>query len=321
MAKAIGGYFGLDLHRGGHYHATALKLNLGRSALRLVARTEALARIHVPFYLCRSVGDALEREGVRICRYELDGDFAPRLENRPASGEAVLLVDYFGICGRLVRALASRFATAIVDNTQAFFAEPSGTLATFYSARKFFGVPDGAFLYRQGAGRNAIPALRRQRSHGLCGHLLERVDMGASFGYKTFLSNEMTLAAQPVLRMSRLADGLLRSVDYAAVRTARRRNFQYLHRHLAESNELTPNLDSESVPMSYPWLNSAPGVRESLLEEHIYVPQYWREVLDTAPKASFDRYLAEHLIALPIDQRYTLRDMQRVVRALGRALG
>ena len=64
-----------------------------------------------------------------------------------ANDEYLYVVNYYGqLTKRKVLELKHRFAQIILDNTQAFFQKPLDGIDTIYSCRKFFGVPDGAYL-------------------------------------------------------------------------------------------------------------------------------------------------------------------------------
>ena len=89
----------------------------------------------------------------------------------------------------------------IVDNTQAFYAKPVEDVDTFYTCRKFFGVPDGAYLY---AEAKVDFHIEQDVSYDRLSFLLKRFDLGAEAGYADFREQSERLIAQPIKGMSNL---------------------------------------------------------------------------------------------------------------------
>jgi len=78
--------------------------------------------------------------------YAIDRYFFPSLPDGIQRDDAVIVIDYFGSNRLVVNKLIDQLdASLIIDATQAFLnAAPDDVL--FNSTRKFFGVPDGAYL-------------------------------------------------------------------------------------------------------------------------------------------------------------------------------
>lgn len=103
-----------------------------------------------------------ETLGIPVRFYSLDAAFAPADDLQPENGDWVLAVNYFGLVDNLAQSLMERFnpQQIVWDHSQAFFSAPQPGLATIYSPRKFFGVPDGGML--AGAIQVDIPRQRNQ---------------------------------------------------------------------------------------------------------------------------------------------------------------
>jgi hypothetical protein len=65
--------------------------------------------------------------------------------------------------------------------------------------------------------------------------------------------------------------------------------------------------------MVYPYLSSAKGLRERLIENKVFVARYWPNVLDWTTKDDIDYLLAYQMQPLPIDQRYGVEEMNRTI--------
>lgn len=296
--RAIGGYFGMDPGTGVSDLPQGVLLNSGRNALRHIVRMLDIQKIHVPYYVCPVVVDALEEERCAVERYALADDMLPA-EAFPKN-DYVLYVNYFGVCGRKVDFLTSRYPNLIVDCAQAYYARPKG-LASFSSPRKFFGVPDGGVAYGVVSADYASDVSDVRK-----GHLIERRDNGATpLGYELFRKAEASLDGAELLAMSSFTKSCLGMVDVQEARRRRLENFAYLKSHLPTAFPIACSEDD--VPMVYPYITDDAGLRARLIENEIYVPSYWPGVIHCND-------LRQRIIPLPVDQRYSEEEMSRIVR-------
>ena len=224
--KAIGGYFELECGKTPLYHGEGVNLNNCRNAIRYIIRALGIRRIHLPFYTCHVVAEAIAQEGCEIHRYSLDRDMMPTI-NFPKD-DFIIYNNYFGVLGKNVETLSKIYPNLIVDNAQAFYSRPE-CRAAVYSPRKFFGLPDGGILI----GRD-IPKLELEQgtSIGQTSHLLKRLEFGAQSGYPDFVTNDKRLDDYPIQSMSNLTLALMGNIDYEAAKQRRLENFRYLSQHL-----------------------------------------------------------------------------------------
>ena len=75
---------------------------------------------------------------------------------------------------------------------------------------------------------------------------------------------------------------------------------------------------SRFSPLIYPLLLNKPKLREKLISEKIYIPQYWNNVLFWTSKDDFENFLTKNLIALPIDQRINQEEMIKMTNSINR---
>ncbi|MGI6079033.1 MAG: hypothetical protein ACOYCB_12930 [Fastidiosipilaceae bacterium] len=314
MPKEIGGYFSLELSQGEEYHKNAIHLNSGRAALQYILKTKGYQKIYLPTYICDSVLTPLHAESVRYEYYPINANFEPVFDKDIGNDEAFLYVNYFGINDQNVKDVIAHYQNVIIDNTQAFYAPPEPGVDTFYSARKFFGVADGAYLYTDIELNTPLEA---DVSYERMAHLLIRHDLSASAGYATFRKNDENIDTSGLKTMSRLTQAILSSVDYKKCEQIRRRNYLYLHTSLQDVNQLElPDLETQT-PMIYPfWAENGFHLKKKLIEEKIYVATYWPEVKLRTNAPSLEFSLVDDQIPLPIDQRYTSSDMQRIVAVI-----
>ena len=317
--KFIGGFFELELpHSGSQLHPQAHALSTGRACMMVMLRHLAPSRVHVPFYTCDAALEPFVRLGIETTFYALDESLFPQKLPDLVEGEYILWIDYFGVCGEHTQRIKERFgAKALLDDTHAFFRTGHPGHWSFTSARKYFGVPDGAFLYAP------VPLdvqAERFKDISLTHGLLRRFGRQKE-AFEAFKLYERSLGCS-VYRISEVSEGMLRGVDITRVAEARYRNFGYLHSALGKHNQLQLPLNQVSdVPFCYPYLPNSPINRNSLYANGIFIPSLW---LDTCTRNvdgfAFEKHISRELLPLPIDHRYTPADLQRMVNYLVSAL-
>jgi hypothetical protein len=318
--KPIGGYFELELTKGQEYHRNALRLNTGRNAFEYVLRVKKYSKVFLPYYTCEVMVETLKKTGVRFEYYALDKSLYPILDfSGLTGGDVVVYTNYFGICDENINKISNESVNLIIDNSQAFYSLPIKELDTFYSARKFFGVPDGAYLY---TNRYCEDSFAQDLSYARFEHLLGRIDAGAEIFYPSFKSNDLSLKGQDIKIMSNLTQRLLMGIDYKSASKIRQENFNVLHRALDKTNMLKFGFSKVNVPLVYPYLiSNGHEVKMRLIEQKVFIPTYWPHLLETAIKESWEYFLAENLISLPVDQRYGKPEMLNILKCMEEIIG
>jgi hypothetical protein len=59
--RAIGGYFGLELRGGEHYHKNALRLNTARNCFEYILRAKHYKKVYIPYYTCEVMLEPLKK--------------------------------------------------------------------------------------------------------------------------------------------------------------------------------------------------------------------------------------------------------------------
>lgn len=171
--EAIGGYFELELCKGEHCHKKALRLNTARNCFEYVIRARGWKKVFIPYYTCEVMLEPIRKLHVGHEFYHIDEKLEPTCLPKLSANEAFLYTNYFGLKQGCVKRLALEYGKQlIVDDAQAFYAEPLDGIDTFYSARKFFGVPDGAYLYTD---KPLQQEFEQDCSYERMSHLLNRV--------------------------------------------------------------------------------------------------------------------------------------------------
>jgi len=310
----IGGYFELELRKGLEFHRNAIRLNTGRNALEYILRIRGYSKVFIPYYTCETILEPLNKLGIAYEFYSINKELEPDFDyTRIQSNNGFLYTNYFGLKNNFISALSKIQENLIIDNAQSFFSEPLKGVDTFYSARKFFGVPDGAYLYINTSNNIAI---RDDHSENRFSHLLKRIEYGAEEGYPDFKLNDDRLIGQAIKNMSKITQAVLCNINYKYVIKKRKENFNILNKHLSNINQLAFELGDETVPMIYPLLIDEINIKEILIDKKIFVPTYWPNVLDWSQENSFEVNLTKAMIPLPLDQRYNKDDMKYIIKII-----
>lgn len=321
LPPAIGGYFGLELPQGkGEYHRDAWRYPSARAAFLALLRAAPPSAIWMPWYLCDSMLEPPAIARVPLHRYRLDEQLRI-LDAQPGANDWLLYVNYFGICERNIEDALKRFNPhqVIIDNSQAFFSRPANCLATLYSPRKFFGVPDGGYLVTQLDMPSAQSTADDEDSVAHCQHLLQRLGGEPENGFASFAASEASLAHRTDRRMSRLTQALLNSIDYEAIRTQRSLNFAALHTRLAAHNRFPAVQHAPDGPLCYPFLPDNDCPPAALHAQRIYAPCYWPEMAALKDVAAFESALAQKTLFLPCDQRMAPEATERLLHVVTEA--
>lgn len=311
--KAIGGYFGLELYgKSVEFHKDLIRLNTARNATTLILEKRKYSKVYLPIYTCGVLIDAIKKLDIEIVFYTITANL--EIESFPPLAETEVLVytNYFGFKDSYIKQLESKVSNLVIDNAQAFFSKPLNNIDTVYCPRKFFGVPDGAYL---NTNLELDIPLEKDVSLNRVSHLLKRLESGPEAGFEDFKANEKSLDNEPLKEMSELTQTILKnSIDYNYASIQRNLNYNYLHEHLQHLNNLPITFDETISPMVYPFITNTNTLREKLIENRVFVAAYWPDVLDRCEKDSIEHFYTSNLVALPIDQRYDDADMKRIVK-------
>lgn len=314
--KEYGGYLPLELREQEEYFKTEEKniyrLNCGRSAIALAVKKSNWKKIFIPIYMCYSVLEMCKRYNIPYELYHINDRLEP-INVTVRENEGILIANYFGIFSddRMNR-LVEKYKNVIVDNTQSFFSRPNMNAYNVYSCRKFIGVSDGAYLIKKNVNcyKNRI---EKDISSDASGYLLKALDRTTNEVYPQYLRNEKVLEEKDIKEMSESTRRILKSVNYDDIMRIRVNNYNYLQKKLSDLNEFKIVMRN-SIPMIYPLVIKQRNLRRKLVENKIYVSQWWKWILDKGIGNSYENDLSEFLYPLPIDQRYNEEDMEQIAR-------
>jgi hypothetical protein len=311
--KEIGGYFGLDQLVNNEYHKDLLALNTGRNALLYLLKAKNIQKLYIPYYLCNSVSNMLKKHGFDFEYYHIDADFNPIFNKKLCESEYLYIVNYYGqLTNDKVIHLNQKYGKIILDNTHDFFKKPIDGVDTIYSCRKFFGVPDGAYLSTDSVLDEVIEI---DISKDRMTHILGRFEGSASDYYSSFQENDASFNFEPLKFMSKLTKNILGAIDYKKVKEIRDENYAYLESKLKKMNKL--RLITPEGAFAYPfYLENGVEIRKKLAAKKIYIPTLWPNVLEDTPESSLEYDYAANILPLPCDQRYGEDEMKYMINKI-----
>ena len=306
----IGGYFELELPRFPEYHTKAIALNSGRFCLEYILRCRKYAKVYVPYFTCDSAVEPIVKLGIPYEFYHIGKDYHIVNDIKLGENEALMYTNYWGLQDDYCKQLANKYGDhSILDYTQAFFSKPIEGIDTFYSCRKFFGVPDGGYLYMDAKGDFE---LEQDESYTRMNSLVKRIDLSPEAGYDDFHQTSALFHKMPIRKMSMFTKRMMQGIDYWNIAKRRLDNYNYLRRQLGGRQ-----LCYGEVPMIFPFATElGPKLRKYLIAKKVFVAKYWPNVDAWAGEEAVETWMANYILPLPIDQRYGEEDMKRIVRLI-----
>lgn len=268
----IGGYFELELPHYPEYHAEAIALNSGRFCLEYILRCKRYKKVYVPYFTCDSAVEPIVKLGIPCKFYHIDKEYHIVDDIYLKDNEALMYTNYWGLQDDYCRLLAKKYGgQLILDYTQAFFSKPIIGVDTFFSCRKYFGVPDGGYLYTD---TEADFEIEQDESYTRMASLVKRIDLSPEAGYDDFHSTSAEFLQMPIRRMSKFTKRMMQGIDYNHAAQCRIKNYSILYHKLGGR----PLVLGE-VPMVFP-LESEQGqeLRKKLIENKVFVAKYWPNV-------------------------------------------
>lgn len=315
-----GGFLPLELNDGkeyfDQYENLVTKFNSVKAAVVFLLNQLSVKQIYLPYYYCPSTIEAIRKTGIKIVFYHINQYLEPDEQLPDQEKSAVLFVNYFGVKTNQIKELSRKFnqSEVIFDNAHAFFAKPEKRrrIHNLYSAKKFFGVPDGAYL----VSMDIIGGEKEYSySYDYSKYLLTAYEKGTNAAYRAKKEADLIIAQQ-YTTMSRLANGLLKNVNYSIVKLKRETNYSILFQQLQKKNKL--HLPKKIAAYVYPYLPQQDGeiIKKRLVEQRIYVPTLWNGEDLKHNGNSNELEMMNCCIFLPVDQRYNQEDINHIISVM-----
>lgn len=312
--KEIGGYFEIECFEGKKMYKNLISLNYARNALEILAKERKISKLYLPYYLCNLVFEKCNKLNIIVEFYHVDIEFKPILENvKLEDGVYIYVVNYYGfLTNDYIKSLKDKFSNIILDNVQAFFQAPIKKIDTIYSCRKFFGVPDGAYLSTNLKNVD----IEEEKIIDDVKYMIGRLEFNsASEFYDDFKKVSLQIKDRKVKKMSKYSNNILKAINYKNVKKKRENNFKYLHKYLKKLNLLNIPKNLKG-PYMYPFLTeNYEEVKNKLIKNKIYIPLLWPNI-NSDELNEYEKKYINNILPLPIDQRYNVDDMKKIIKII-----
>lgn len=307
----------------------------GRQALACVPLPEKEV-ILLPEYVCESVIQAFSK--YKVDYYRVNRDFSVDMQDIEKKIKsdlaAVVVIHYFGKMQskgnlqRLRELTKERGAVLIEDTTQSLFS--SRQLIADYgvsSIRKWMPIPMGGLLYTTEGNLSGLPYFEKSTDNKRVEamilkdlFLMEQFNCHSKYR-EIFLKCEKKMEKIfPIKQISDFSQFIISCQDIEILVAKRKENYLYLKENLSAFNIFPAiSLEIQDCPFTLPILvKDRDLLRSFLIENHIYCAVHWPKDDYMDEQRENAKFFAEHLLSLPIDQRYGRREMDYLLSALKR---
>lgn len=294
--------------------------------------------IWLPSYICPSVINLLVQLEFDIKFYAVNEFFCiDDLSIQIECNDIFFYINYFGFQNisavRFINKINSKLKIWVIEDcVQVPFNSYSSPLSHFIitSFRKYSEIPDGALLssdfefssHLEEANENDI-------SKKIIGKILRNFSTNDELYLGLLMAAEKKFFVKNVpKKISFFSNYLLERIDIKRNIDKRRENYKYLFEKLSTISSLCfpicGPLDPLTVPLGLPVkvLNyKRNDLRNYLMKYNIFCAIHWDiEQIPLLMKFQKSRLLSQEILTLPIDQRYSLIDMERIFGVLSKFL-
>ena len=290
----------------------------------------------VPEYTCSTVTEPFLQLQWKVVTYKINkllridtADFAEKVGKEHPS--VVIVHPYYGqdlndTELKCIQETKKQGFKLVMDITQCLYTKQYIDFAEYYvtSLYKWYPLVDGSvletkedFVSEKQESSNYVA--RQKEAMYLRGCYFEKEsnyvkDISRRINKEAIAMNHTGLVAHSMSEFSRK---LYRMADATTVSERRMENGDFLHRHILFNEKIQQVIAQiDSAPIYYPiYCYDQLYVQKVLAAQQIYAPILWP--IDPNIKISDDSmWIYTHLLALPVDQRYSPQDLQRITDLL-----
>jgi len=306
--------------------------NNGRSAIRGVLRHIKGKRALLPAYICQSVIQAFEREHYSIDFYNINTDLFMDVDDVKRKctldTDIFFVMHYYGTLQNqndlaTIQNLCSTLSITIIEDTTHSILTKVQTIGDYCvaSLRKWFALPDGGVACSLSQKIDAVPSRKEMyfanaRIAGmfLKGLYLNRLTDCSKTYRKLFDEAERMIDEESeIFGISDFSKELVKVFDIGVSAKKRKENEAYMHRNINNPfvKPVFQEFNIDICPFMYPlYVENRDEFRSYLNQNKIYCPVHWPIGEKRLIEYDAVRYISEHIISIPIDQRYGISDMK-----------
>ncbi len=321
-------------------------LSTGRSAIKYVlldieARTPKLKRVAVlPSFTCDTVFEPFLKAGYEVYYYPVNKDLTTTSDAildtiYKYDASIVLFHRYFGFntldgeIDRMCETLRKSGKYSIEDCTQCLYRGFSRSQSdyTVGSIRKWTGTPDGGFAvcrkdhFSQKPNQTDITLEQAKvkasyyKYRFLFEHEGDKGEMLAMYREAEDILDNQT----DVFAISEMSARVQANLDVNNLICKRKENYKILFQSLQGPIKPLFEFDEDAVPLYFPILvEDRTSLQKHLVNNAIYAPVVWPKDEQQPTQCEGAENAYQHLLCVPIDQRYNTDDMNRIVSVINK---
>jgi dTDP-4-amino-4,6-dideoxygalactose transaminase len=349
MLKEIGSEYWLselpDEHSGGQLPLWLKKwpnitlTSSGRGAISLAiesVKNKTPKTALLPAYCCESMILPFEKHGFTISFYDINSKLEADIDSIQAQMRKDIGIfvhlGYFGFetninIYELLLKFKNKGTFILEDVTHTLFSDfHRNDINDFYvaSIRKWMGIPDGGFVSSKINFQHSLKEESRFSKIRLQA-LLKKADYIQTWNESIkpefldlFKKAEEELDNNPDrYKISYVSARMLERTNTVQLIQKRRENYKYLSRMIKNNEDIEcifPDLPEEVCPLFLPvYSKNRDKLQKFLVENKIFAPIHWPvpAILDP-DEISVSNDIRNNVISIPIDQRYTLAEMDKI---------
>ncbi len=302
-------------------------LATGRDCLTLITRFLKEGTILLPAYICEAVLTPFKVSEFKIKFYDVNERLEVKKEviaKELKNAKALLIIDYFGFPqkdGNDIHKLCNKKGVLLLEDRVHSWLSKFDSYGdiSFNSFRKMLPVPDGATIEGITPSQLEKPPSKFVRFMLLSLMFRRFFKQKSQDLYRKAEYEEIERYKKPA-RGSRISKFVLERIDLSKVIKIRKENFTYLLNNWKGINGITPlykTLPDYVCPLGFPVLcRHRDNLKQHLIRHKIYPPIHWILSKDIPKRFKVAHKISNELLTIPIDQRYTQHDMERVLKII-----
>lgn len=299
----------------------------GRSALISILKDiQGAHTVAMPSWCCDSMIAPFVNAGYEVYFYPVYWDHQ-LIQDIDDCCDVLFMIDYFGYSS----GITTSHKCVIRDVTHSLFSHKYDDAKYYFgSLRKWCGVWTGGYAWtekehflRAEDGDDHGYSMLRKKAMQMKEQFLYSLSEGLDDGNKDYLpvfeQAERLLNQCGALAGANRDINLMRSIDESFIRETRRLNAKVLMDALKDWL-IFPDLKDDDCPLFVPILipdGKREALRIYLINHEIYCPVHW-PVSNLHRLGKKEAFLYQNELSLVCDQRYTEKDMKRVVETIYR---
>lgn len=318
-------------------------LKSGRNAIKALCRCIKIEnkKVMLPIYTCDTVIQPFIDEGWNFYFYKINKNLTINEDDfrnvfASVNPAVVFVHSYFGFNTlsndySLLKECQSRGSTIVEDMTQSLFSNHHLEFADYYvtSFRKFIAIPDGGALISKNdftllnlesanelIADVALEAFELKRNYFVTANKKLKEQFRKKYQELNYLIGENDSLKQ----INNISHKIIDSCDVSEICCIRKANYTYLYENIIQYSWIQPvltEINDGICPLYLPvYVKNRKELQSFLAERNIYCPVIWPKSENILETDSVTEYMYEHMLCIPIDQRYGLEEMNVIREAL-----